>query len=82
MTSAELEQAIVDLVRHASGPGPLASIRRRVWVDSQAVKGFASVKLVRPENGAFTLLVQPYALAGEALDRWRALVAANLAVAA
>ncbi len=48
----------------------------------QPVKGFASVKLVWPENGAFTLLVQPYALAGEALERWRALVAENLEAAA
>lgn len=48
----------------------------------QPVKGFASVKLVWPENGAFTLLVQPYALAGEALDRWRALVAESLEAAA
>jgi putative nucleotidyltransferase with HDIG domain len=48
----------------------------------EPVKGFASVKLVWPENGAFTLLVQPYALAGEALERWRALVAANLEMAA
>jgi putative nucleotidyltransferase with HDIG domain len=46
------------------------------------VKGFASVKLVWQENGAYTLLVQPYALAGEALERWRSLVAVSLQVAA
>jgi putative nucleotidyltransferase with HDIG domain len=46
------------------------------------VKAFASVKLVWPEGSGFTLLVQPYALAGEALERWRALVSANLKVAA
>jgi HD-like signal output (HDOD) protein len=46
------------------------------------VKAFASVKLVWPERGGFTMLVQPYALSGEPLDRWRALVAANLEAAA
>jgi putative nucleotidyltransferase with HDIG domain len=46
------------------------------------VKAFASVKLVWPESGGFTMLVQPYALAGEALERWRALVATSLEVAA
>lgn len=67
-----------------SGPSPMPeNILLAMEVKApQAVKGFASVKLVWPENGAFTMLVQPYALAGEALDRWRALVAANLAVAA
>lgn len=46
------------------------------------VKGFASVKLAWPENGAYTLLVQPYALAGEALERWRELVASTFQAAA
>ncbi len=41
------------------------------------LKGFASVKLAWPEQGRFTLLVQPYGLTGEALRRWRQLVEAT-----
>jgi len=37
--------------------------------------GFASVKLAWPDQGGFTMLVQPYALSGSALDRWKAIVA-------
>jgi putative nucleotidyltransferase with HDIG domain len=67
-----------------SGPAPMPEhLLLTLEVKSERpVKGFASVKLVWPENGAYTLLVQPYALAGEALDRWRALVASTLEAAA
>ncbi|MBK9517564.1 MAG: HDOD domain-containing protein [Anaeromyxobacter sp.] len=37
--------------------------------------GYASVKLAWPDQGGFTMLVQPYALSGAALDRWKAIVA-------
>jgi len=37
--------------------------------------GFASVKLAWPDQGGFTMLVQPYALSGAALDRWKEIVA-------
>lgn len=37
--------------------------------------GFASVKLAWPDAGGFTMLVQPYALSGGALDRWKEIVA-------
>jgi hypothetical protein len=36
---------------------------------------FASVKLAWPDQGGFTMLVQPYALSGDALDRWKSIVA-------
>lgn len=39
--------------------------------------GFASVKLAWPEAGGYSLLVQPYALSGDAARRWRELVAAG-----
>ena len=39
------------------------------------LEGFASVKLAWPEGDAHTLLVQPYALAGDSLSRWKSLVA-------
>jgi len=39
------------------------------------LEAFASVKLAWPEGDGATLLVQPYALANEALSRWKALVA-------
>lgn len=42
---------------------------------SPPLEGFASVKLSWPEGDGATLLVQPYALTGEALRRWKALVA-------
>jgi putative nucleotidyltransferase with HDIG domain len=35
---------------------------------------FASVKLAWPDQGGFTMLVQPYALSGESLDRWKSIV--------
>jgi HD-like signal output (HDOD) protein len=41
--------------------------------------GYASVKLAWPEGGAFTLLVQPYALTGDQARRWRELVAQSTA---
>jgi putative nucleotidyltransferase with HDIG domain len=37
--------------------------------------GYASVKLAWPDQGGFTMLVQPYALSGAALDRWKEIVA-------
>jgi putative nucleotidyltransferase with HDIG domain len=37
---------------------------------------FASVKLTWPEAGGHTLLVQPYALSGPSMERWKELVAA------
>jgi putative nucleotidyltransferase with HDIG domain len=37
--------------------------------------GFASVKLAWPEQGGYTMLVQPYALSGAALERWKEIVA-------
>jgi putative nucleotidyltransferase with HDIG domain len=37
--------------------------------------GFASVKLAWPDQGGFTMLVQPYALSGLALERWKEIVA-------
>jgi putative nucleotidyltransferase with HDIG domain len=37
--------------------------------------GYASVKLAWPDQGGFTLLVQPYALSGDALERWKEIVA-------
>jgi putative nucleotidyltransferase with HDIG domain len=37
--------------------------------------GFASVKLAWPDQGGFTMLVQPYALSGTALERWKEIVA-------
>jgi len=43
------------------------------------LEGYASVKLAWPEAGAFTLLVQPYALTGEQARRWRDLVTASTA---
>ena len=36
--------------------------------------GFASVKLAWPDQGGFTMLVQPYALSGAALERWKEIV--------
>ena len=39
------------------------------------LNGFASVKLAWPDQGGFTMLVQPYALSGAALDRWKQIVA-------
>jgi putative nucleotidyltransferase with HDIG domain len=39
--------------------------------------GFASVKLAWPDQGGFTMLVQPYALSGAALDRWKQIVATS-----
>jgi putative nucleotidyltransferase with HDIG domain len=61
----------------ASGPVALPeNLLLQMEVQSKPpLKGFASVKLSWPEGGAFTLLVQPYALSGEALTRWKALVA-------
>ena len=38
-------------------------------------RGYASVKLSWPENGGFTLLVQPYGLTEGAQERWRKLTA-------
>jgi putative nucleotidyltransferase with HDIG domain len=38
------------------------------------LSGFASVKLAWPDQGGFTMLVQPYALSGVALERWKQLV--------
>jgi putative nucleotidyltransferase with HDIG domain len=35
---------------------------------------FASVKLAWPDQGGFTMLVQPYALSGDALARWKSIV--------
>ncbi len=43
--------------------------------------GFASVKLAWPDQGGFTMLVQPYALSGAALDRWKEIVASAAAEA-
>jgi hypothetical protein len=43
--------------------------------------GFASVKLAWPDAGGFTMLVQPYALSGGALDRWKEIVAGAAAEA-
>jgi putative nucleotidyltransferase with HDIG domain len=43
--------------------------------------GFASVKLAWPDQGGFTMLVQPYALSGAALERWKEIVAAAAAEA-
>jgi putative nucleotidyltransferase with HDIG domain len=43
--------------------------------------GYASVKLAWPDQGGFTMLVQPYALSGTALDRWKAIVASAAAEA-
>jgi HD-like signal output (HDOD) protein len=40
------------------------------------LSGFASVKHAWPEPGGYSLEVQPYALAGDALRRWKKLVAA------
>jgi len=37
--------------------------------------GFASVKLAWPDAGGFTMLVQPYALTGTSLERWKEIVA-------
>jgi HD-like signal output (HDOD) protein len=39
------------------------------------LEGFASVKLAWPEGDGTAMLVQPYALSGNALARWKALVA-------
>jgi len=58
------------------GKAPVAEnylVGLRVKSDPE-VTGFASVKAAWPEDGAFMLLVQPYALDREALSRWRALV--------
>ena len=44
--------------------------------------GFASVKLAWPDQGGFTMLVQPYALSGAALERWKEIVAAAAAAEA
>jgi len=43
--------------------------------------GFASVKLAWPDQGGFTMLVQPYALSGAALDRWKEIVSSAAAEA-
>jgi putative nucleotidyltransferase with HDIG domain len=43
--------------------------------------GFASVKLAWPDQGGFTMLVQPYALSGAALDRWKEIVSTAAAEA-
>ena len=43
--------------------------------------GFASVKLAWPDQGGFTMLVQPYALSGTALERWKEIVASAAAEA-
>jgi hypothetical protein len=43
--------------------------------------GFASVKLAWPDQGGFTMLVQPYALSGAALDRWKRIVSTAAAEA-
>ncbi len=43
--------------------------------------GFASVKLAWPDQGGFTMLVQPYALSGSALERWKEIVASAAAEA-
>jgi len=45
------------------------------------LEGYASVKLAWPEEGAFTMLVQPYALSGDQARRWRELVAQSTAEA-
>ena len=39
------------------------------------LRGYASVKLSWPENGGWTLLVQPYGLTEGAQERWRKLAA-------
>jgi hypothetical protein len=39
------------------------------------VSGYASVKLAWPEQGGWTLLVQPYGLSEGAQQRWRQLAA-------
>jgi len=46
------------------------------------LNGFASVKLAWPDQGGFTMLVQPYALSGAALDRWKQIVATTATEAA
>ena len=43
--------------------------------------GFASVKLAWPDQGGFTMLVQPYALSGAALERWKEIVSSAAAEA-
>jgi hypothetical protein len=49
-------------------------------VDCQPpLAGYASVKLAWPDQGGFTMLVQPYALSGAALDRWKQIVASAAA---
>jgi HD-like signal output (HDOD) protein len=60
-----------------SGPAPVPEnmlLHMRVGCEPP-LEGFASVKLAWPEGDATALLVQPYALAGDALARWKALVA-------
>jgi hypothetical protein len=40
--------------------------------------GFATVKRASPGRGGYLLEVQPYALGGEALARWKRLVAESV----
>jgi hypothetical protein len=61
-----------------SGPAPVPEnllLEMKVKRDPP-LTCFASVKLSWPEHGGHTMLVQPYALSGEALDRWKEIVAA------
>lgn len=63
--------------------GPLAAPENMLMEMSvrctPPLEGYASVKLAWPEAGAFTLLVQPYALTGDQARRWRDLVAQSTA---
>jgi putative nucleotidyltransferase with HDIG domain len=45
------------------------------------LQGYASVKLAWPDQGGITMLVQPYALSGTALERWKEIVASAAAEA-
>lgn len=64
-----------------SGAAPMPEntlLELRIGV-TPPVTGFASVKLAWQEGPAYTLLVQPYALTGDALLRWKELVQASTA---
>jgi HD-like signal output (HDOD) protein len=58
-------------------PVPENLLLQMTVASNPPLTGYASVKLSWPDQGGFTMLVQPYALSGEALDRWKAIVAAS-----
>ncbi len=66
------------MVRGAA-PLPENLLLQMKALSSPPLEGFASVKLSWPEAGGYTLLVQPYALSGDALARWKAIVAESAA---